>query len=311
MCAHVRFQSKTLKYSFFGIALGAFLSAAAIGLALRDWRAEDAGNIEAFRRVAETVSRAVAGKVASRLSGLSAMQDALIGGSIGPDHTFGTAAALVNKSAGGYLAINLIDSERRIIRVWPEEANRAALGRIVGQSPAVVALLDDAVAKKEPRATGIVDLFQGGQGIAAYFPIHRDGRFEGFLNAVFRLGDLDADLLSIVPTGFRLQIADFAIARPHSNAGVVTRDKYFVSFYQRVLNQNLHINLDLPNDPKRANHRILGIGWQIALCMLTGLTLSGYLIWTRKSRAEEALLASVLRSSPIAFVSVDRLGKIV
>jgi PAS domain S-box-containing protein len=307
----VRFQTRTLKYSFFGIALSAVLSAAALGVALRDWRSEDAKDLEAFRSVAETVSRAISVKIDSRLSGLSALQDSLIDGSVGSNTPFAVAATLVNKSAGGYLALNLIDSERRIVQVWPEDANRAVLGRTVGQSPAIVELLEEAIAKDEPRATGVVDLFQGGKGIAAYFPLRSNDRFTGFLNAVFRLGDLDADLLSTVPTGFQLHIAAVAAAPNHTHVPALIGDRYFISFDQRVLNQVLHINIDLPKDPHRINNRILAISWQIALCMLTGLTLSGYLIWTRKSRAEEALLASVLKSSPIAFVSVDRQGKIV
>lgn len=307
----MRYQTKTLKYSFLGIALSAALSTIAVGLALREWRAEDTKDAAAFRSVAETVSRAISGNVTARLGGLSALQSGLIDGSIVPGPAFAAAAALVDKSTRGYLAINLIDAQRRIVQVWPEETNRSALGRVVGQTSAVVALLDDAIAAVAPRATNVVDLFQGGQGIAVYFPIRRDGRFEGFLNAVFRLGDLDADLLAIVPAGFRLQIADPARGTRHSHSVDRTVDRFFVSFDQRVLNQTLHIDIDLPRDPRRANERVQVLSWQIALSAAVGLTLSGYLIWTRKSRAEEALLASVLKSSPIAFVSVDRRGKII
>ncbi len=307
----MRIQIKTLKYSLFGIALSAILSTAALGLALRDWRTEDANDLEAFRSVAETVSRAIAGKIESRLSGLGAFRDALIGGNITSNVSFTTAAALVNESTRGYLALNLIDSDRRIVQVWPVEPNLTVLGRIVGQSSAIVELLDDATASNEPRATGIVDLFQGGQGIATYYPIRRKDRLEGFLNAVFRLGDLDAHLLEIVPTGFRLQITDTPIASNYIRTPALSGDMFVVSFDQRVLNQTLHINIDLPANPNRINQRILAISWQIALCALIGLTLSVYLILTRKSRAEEALLASVLKSSPIAFISVDEQGKII
>lgn len=305
----MRYQTKTLKYSFLGIALSAALSTIAVGLALREWRAEDAKDAADFKSVVETVSRAISSKIELRLAGLSALQSGLIDGSIAPGARFATAAALVDKSTDGYLAINLIDAQRRIIQVWPEDANRNALGRVVGQTSAVVALLDDAIAADAPRATNVVDLFQGGQGIAVYFPIRRDGRFEGFLNAVIRLGDLDADLLSIVPTGYRLRIADRDA--PHAHNVTRTAGRYLVSFDQRVLNQTLHIDIDLARDPRRANERVQVLSWQIALSAAVGLTLSGYLIWTRKSRAEEALLASVLKSSPIAFVSVDRRGKII
>lgn len=305
----MRYQTKTLKYSFLGIALSAALSTIAVGLALREWRAEDAKDAADFKSVIETVSRAISSKIELRLAGLSALRSGLIDGSIAPGARFATAAALVDKSTDGYLAINLIDAQRRIIQVWPEDANRNALGRVVGQTSAVVALLDDAIAADAPRATNVVDLFQGGQGIAVYFPIRRDGRFEGFLNAVIRLGDLDADLLSIVPTGYRLHIADRDA--PHAHNVTRTAGRYLVSFDQRVLNQTLHIDIDLARDPRRANERVQVLSWQIALSAAVGLTLSGYLIWTRKSRAEEALLASVLKSSPIAFVSVDRRGKII
>lgn len=304
-------RNKSLKYLFIGISLGAILSAFALVLSFRDWSLEDARRSEIVQVSAETVSRAIVAKIDSRLNGLSAFQQALSSTDIGSNELFAATAALVDKTSGGYLALNLIDPHRRIVQVWPEEPNRMALGRIVGQSPDVVGLLDDAIANNEPKATGLVDLFQGGQGIAVYYPIQRNGRFAGFLNAVFRIGDLDADLLAIVPTRFRLQITVGAIESNQINIPAPAGESLAVSINRPILNQSLQIAVEFPSNSNQINNRKLSILWQVALCTLTGLMLSSYLILTRKSRAEEALLASVLKSSPIAFVSVNDHGQII
>ncbi len=305
------FSRTTTKYAFAGFIVSAVLSTFASLMAMREWQNETARNIDSFHSIAQTVARSVGSKVALRLRGLSVLHDAIRNGSVAIGGSFETAAALVDGSSGGYLAVNWIDAERRIVQVWPEAPNRDALGRIVGQSPAVMALLEDAARSDAPRATGVVDLFQGGQGVAVYYPIRRGGAFDGYLNAVFRLGDLDADLLAIVPDGLTLHFADPGHPAVHPQTVMQTAEGYLLSFHQRLLNQTFHIDVALARSEGRTSDRYLYLGWEIFLCGLIGLTLSVYLIWSRRARAEEALLASILRSSPIAFVCVDRSGAIV
>jgi PAS domain S-box-containing protein len=294
-----------------GVALGLLLFVIAYSIAQREWRDEDARESKSFWSVSETVARAIAVKLNTRLSGLQALHEDLQSGLAVFGESFEKAAALVNRSSGGYLAINLIDADRRIVQVWPLQPNRDALGRIVGQSAAVVQLLEDAVATNEPKATGIVDLFQGGQGIAVYFPLTREGRHTGFLNAIFRLGDLDTDLLEIVPIGFRLTLDTKPSAADRIRTVQMSNQMFHVAFDQRVLNQTFYINLEQRRDAPTTASRVASLSWKIMLSVFCAVILSGYLIWIKKSRAEEALLASILRSSPVAFVSVDSQGKII
>jgi PAS domain S-box-containing protein len=300
-----------VKYILIGIAVSAVLSALAGAIALRDWQTDYTKEREAFRSLAETISRAIDIKIAARLGGLSVLHEALTSGAVMSGESFAMVAGSINASSGGYLAINLIDAERRIVQVWPEEPNRGALGRTVGQTPEIVALLDDAIATNQPRATGIVDLFQGGKGVAVYFPVRRDDRFQGFVNAVFRLGDLDAELLTIVPPGLSLRFAGPDHPADHSLDVQRIDSDFLMSFHQHLLNQVFHIDIALNGDPTHSAEHLLYLGWQIFLCVALGLTFSGYLIWSRRSRSEEALLASIMRSSPIAFVCVDRAGRII
>jgi len=299
------------KYILVGICVSAVLSVLAGAIAWRDWQLEYTREQATFRSVAAAMSRAVGVKISARLGGLAVLHEALTNGSVTQGGSFAAAADGINANSGGYLAINLIDAERRIIQVWPEAPNRDALGRTVGQTPAVVALLDEATQENQPRATGIVDLFQGGQGVAVYFPIRRNGRFEGFLNAVFRLGDLDHELLAIAPSGLSLRFAGADHPSGHALDVRSVDGGFLMSFHQPLLNQVFHIDVTLGGDPAHSAEHLLYLGWQIFLCVMLGLTFSGYLIWSRRSRAEEALLASILRSSPIAFVCVDRSGTIV
>jgi len=300
-----------VKYILAGIAVSAVLAVLAGAIALRDWRLDYTKERDSFRSVAEAMSRTIDVKIAARLGGLAILHEALMNGSAAQGESFASAAERINASAGGYLALNLIDATRRIVQVWPEAPNRDALGRIVGQSQAIVDLLDQSMADNQPRATGIVDLFQGGQGVAVYVPIRRDGRFQGFLNAVFLLDDLDKELLAIAPSGLSLRFAGADHATVHPIDVQDVDGGFRMSFHQPLLNQTLHIDVELGGDPSNSAEHLLFFGWQIFLCVMLGLSFSGYLIWSRRSLGEEALLASILRSSPIAFVCVDREGNIV
>lgn len=140
-----------------------------------------------FSDVSEAASVRVSRQIASRLRGLEYIQRLAREGALDEPERFDLVAAAVHETAQKFLAINLIDAERRIIRTWPLADNANIIGRVVGQSPAIVELLDAARDTDIPRSSGVVDLFQGGKGIASYFPIRRDGRFVGYVNGVFRI----------------------------------------------------------------------------------------------------------------------------
>ena len=102
---------------------------------------------------------------------------------------FGEIALPLLKSFPGFQAINYIDPKGIIQWVYPEETNIMAKGRDLHDHP--VAAETFSIAEKEgvDCGTPIVELWQGGLGIATYFPLIKDGKNEGYINGVFRVND--------------------------------------------------------------------------------------------------------------------------
>jgi PAS domain S-box-containing protein len=90
----------------------------------------------------------------------------------------------------GLLALNYVDNDRVIRIVVPEEPNRDALGKDLDQHPSPGPRVALAEAARSGRlvSTPVIDLLQGGRGVAAYQRIGTArGEQLGFLNAVFRV----------------------------------------------------------------------------------------------------------------------------
>ncbi len=93
----------------------------------------------------------------------------------------------------GFQALNHIDERWIITAVVPAVPNAPALGADLHlhSSPGVMEALERAERTGRITRTPVIDLLQGGRGIATYQPlVDRDGRSLGFLNAVFRLDTL-------------------------------------------------------------------------------------------------------------------------
>lgn len=112
----------------------------------------------------------------------------------------------------GLQALNWVDADWVIRLTVPELSNESALNKDLRQhpSPQVVAAIEEAVRTGTSTRTPLIELFQGGLGIAVYQPIVDDGELLGFINGVFRINALvEASLAE--PTlreRFRFQIAD-------------------------------------------------------------------------------------------------------
>jgi PAS domain S-box-containing protein len=90
----------------------------------------------------------------------------------------------------GFQALNFIDPDRVIRIVTPEAPNLAALGRNLDEHPdaSVPAALGRSEKSDVLTRSAVIDLLQGGKGLATYRAIRSaDGRLIGFLNAVFRI----------------------------------------------------------------------------------------------------------------------------
>ena len=114
------------------------------------------------------------------------------------DKTYNEACDVILSNHRGFQAINWIDAEGTIRRIRPEKGNERALGWNLYRHPdaRVAGALGRAAESGEPAFTPVIELLQGGRGVAGYFPVIGQGRrLEGFVNGVFRVDDIIGRLL--------------------------------------------------------------------------------------------------------------------
>jgi len=87
----------------------------------------------------------------------------------------------------GLRALEWIDPQFRIRWVEPTAGNEAALGIDVRSDAARAGIVQSAVQRDRLTLTPPLNLVQGYAGFVAYLPVHRDGRFDGFIAGVFSI----------------------------------------------------------------------------------------------------------------------------
>ncbi len=267
-------------------------------VAVTDVRARNAVQMQEFVDFADTVSDTIERRIANRLRGLAHIQSLARGGAFDDPSRFDVAASTTHEIAREFLAINLVDAERKIFRTWPTAGNEAAIGRIVGQSPAILDLLAKARDTDTARTTGIVDLFQGGRGFATYFPIWRDGQFVGYVNGVFRVEAVEQ--LIGTPRAQRFEIRLWTDEHALPPPGEWTR-RYRI----RLLDRELAIDFsDIYGASDRASlmqHLLPGFGFAFICAAMVFVGLNA----RHAAARDEAMLSSILTTAPDAIISVD------
>ena len=102
-------------------------------------------------------------------------------------------ASIVFPILPGIQALNFVDTNWTIQRVYPLEPNFGALGKDLTQNinPSVLASLPLAEASDDIVRTNIIDLLQSGKGFVLYKKIvNAAGENLGYVNGVFRVDDL-------------------------------------------------------------------------------------------------------------------------
>ncbi|MFQ6678525.1 MAG: PAS domain S-box protein [Fidelibacterota bacterium] len=89
----------------------------------------------------------------------------------------------------GFHGINYIDPEGVIRWIVPETPNIKAKNKDLHDHPFAAETFILAEKTRKDYATPVVELWQGGLGLATYFPLIRDGQLEGYLNGVFKIHD--------------------------------------------------------------------------------------------------------------------------
>jgi len=108
-------------------------------------------------------------------------------GYINTRSTFTQRVETILGQFGGFQAINYIDSVGIIQWVVPQLENQAALGRDLHDHPSAAETFITVEKTRQSIATPPVTLWQGGVGIATYFPLEKNNQPDGYLNGVFKI----------------------------------------------------------------------------------------------------------------------------
>lgn len=105
------------------------------------------------------------------------------------DDAFREAARSTIATYPGFQALNWVDRTGRIAITVPSKGNEGALGKNLFEhpDPAVVQAIRSASNTSGFVLSPLIDLLQGGKGVAVYHAIRRDGQIVGYLNSVFRI----------------------------------------------------------------------------------------------------------------------------
>ncbi len=261
---------------------------------------------ERFAASADEAYHAIAERLTTRLRGLQNLADMAARGEIGDDTRFDIAASATHQLAREFLAINLIDPDRRIRRVWPQSGNEAAIGKTVGQSPEVLRLIEEARYVGSPRATHLVDLFQGGKGVATYFPIWRDGTFLGYINGVFRVEGMEVLLRAAQPAGMSVSLLLVDRLQADFDAPPAGAAPYAIPLLDKELLVTF-TSTPAATSPI-AENRFFLVG--MALSLLSASLLYLGLATRNKATQRQAMLSNILNAAPDAIVTIDATQRI-
>ncbi len=256
-----------------------------------------------FVDVADTVTSTIAQRIVNRLNGLGYIQKLAREGTFDDPAIFDYVAATLHEFAREFLAINLVDSDRRIVRVWPNRGNETAIGRTVGDTPEIRELLALARDTDTPRSTGIIDLFQGGKGIATCFPVWHDGRFEGYVVGVFRIEAVEQLLKAPNALQYALRFADGAEIAPSTNPDI---RRYGLPILDRTITVDIFAPESGPRIGTLVGELALGFGLSAACAFLLYVGMNARYSGARN----EAMLSTILKAAPDAIISIDDSGRI-
>jgi len=203
----------------------------------------------------------------------------------------------------GFQALNFVDRQWVIRIIVPAVSNAPALGKDLHNHPSagVVSAMAKAAAQQHVTRTPIIDLLQGGKGIATYCPLlDRRGKWLGFVNGVFRVRELIDSCLyeSVLHERFSYRLTNSAgdIAYQRESESAPATGRFGVVVPVRIVDNNWNLHL-CPTPAYTAQSRTMadelmagtGIGLLIFLALVLRMLLVRQEI-LRESQAKYRLL---------------------
>lgn len=151
---------------------------------------QDAALVLALNEEAGNTARTVQTVMADRLRSLRRMAGRWEAAAPGERESLWRAdAKMLLADLHGTQAVEWADAEGVIRWIEPLAGNEAVMGRNVNTEGARRRLVDQARQTRQPVATPLLALKQGGSGFLLFVPLYAGDRYNGMLVAVFRAGD--------------------------------------------------------------------------------------------------------------------------
>lgn len=261
-------------YAFFSAALFLVLCGITLGawwIIVRE-EARDIRNDTALT-VEQTAIR-LESSISSRLHILEMLQGRWRDGRLNGRADFVAESKVLQKRFPGLMATNWIDIRGVVRWVVPEKKIGSAMGTNVRQHRIPAEVLASVERMHAPQLTPFFDFAHGGKGFVAYYPVNRNGKFEGIIAGLFDSERLIRSILSKGILGkYSFTVSDGKTVLK-SNDKVPLESAYAASAEVKVLDRRWTITLSPTADLLASG--ISGFAW---LFFTIAIFLSGALSW--------------------------------
>ncbi len=224
------------------------------------------------------------------------------------DKYFRKHSAFLQQRFPGFQALNWVDADRVIRLVVPEEKNKAAIGLDIKKLPVPAKTIEEAFQKRGPVATPPIELAQGVEGFVIYYPVFRDDKIQGYVNAVFNLTSL-MNQLFITGMGGQYRLSIQAQGKVFFEIGNFKgKDDFSVIMPLLIAGQSWVVKLT-PSGLVRVENYAFIVAMLATISF--SLALRAVLQSQLESRRNQNRLKEAVESIPESFVLYDNNGRLV
>ncbi|MEG3618093.1 ATP-binding protein [Magnetovibrio sp. PR-2] len=190
----------------------------------------------------------------------------------------------------GFQATNYVAPSGVIEWVVPEQTNPNTKGKNVLSIPPAAKVFQQVSESLEPLVTPPLKLFQGFTGFVGYFPVKKDGQFDGVVTAVFRtsivIEDAVSDTLNNIGP-FQVSSGDQSV---YLSQDATDQTDYTVRQTFKVWDRTWTLSLaPTPFAPSAG----LGLNWGVSILTLLVSAMLSVLLWMYLRRQEDLYNAKI------------------
>ena len=241
----------------------------------------------------------------ARITRLDILRKRLEGKPVISEAEFRTIGLRIQYELPGFQAINWIDEKGIVQWVTPLSNNLPVVGvKLVEKAAKGAAeVFARSLVYQTDTATPLIELVQGGNGFATYFPVVIDDKIAGFVNGVFRIEELISQCFSHTIKDFNYEVTlsgerVFLRGEPKNFENLSSVGRYNFT----MLGQSWELQI-VPGSWKDGTARLMRPLIMVVTFLIAAL-LSGFTLIRMKSRAELTKAYKIIESSELKFRTI-------